>query len=76
MVTKKSIKSHSRVALSHPEAIQIRVRPRFFDQVGRETMYASSENKHFSLNLVVVRPTKIMNKADKNWAQFLADKVS
>ena len=25
----------------------IRVRPRFFDQVGHETMYASSGNKHF-----------------------------
>ena len=24
-----------------------RVRPRFYDQVGHETMYASSENKHF-----------------------------
>ena len=24
----------------------------------------------FSLNLVIVRPTKIMNRADKNWAQF------
>ena len=24
-----------------------RVRPRFFDQVGQETMYASSGNKHF-----------------------------
>ena len=24
-----------------------RVRPRFFDQAGHETMYASSENKHF-----------------------------
>ena len=24
----------------------IRVRPRFFDQVGHETMYASSGNKH------------------------------
>ena len=23
------------------------VRPRFFDQVGHETMYASSGNKHF-----------------------------
>ena len=23
-----------------------RIRPRFFDQVGHETMYASSENKH------------------------------
>ena len=25
----------------------IRVGPRFFDQVGHETMYASSGNKHF-----------------------------
>ena len=24
----------------------------------------------FSLNLVIARPTKIMNRADKNWAQF------
>ena len=24
-----------------------RVRPRFFDQVGHETMYASGGNKHF-----------------------------
>ena len=24
------------------------MRPRFFDQVGHETMYASSGNKHFS----------------------------
>ena len=27
--------------------IFIRVRPRFFGQVGHETMYASSGNKHF-----------------------------
>ena len=27
--------------------IFLRVRPRFFDQVGHETMYASSGNKHF-----------------------------
>jgi len=26
--------------------LQFRVRPRFFDQVGHETMYASSGNKH------------------------------
>ena len=43
---------------------------RFFDQVGHETMYASSRNKRFSLNLVIVRPTKIMNRANKNWALF------
>ena len=28
-------------------AVLLRVRPRFFDQVGHETMYASSENMHF-----------------------------
>ena len=27
--------------------LESRVRPRFFDQVGHETMYASSGNKHF-----------------------------
>ena len=31
--------------------LRIRARPRLFDQVGHETMYASSRNKHFSLNL-------------------------
>ena len=51
-------------------SIDIRVRPRFFDQVGHETMYSSSGNKHFSLNLVIVILTKIMNRADKHWAQF------
>ena len=29
------------------KAVWHRVRPRLFDQVGHETMYASSENKHF-----------------------------
>ena len=48
----------------------IRVRPRFFDQVGHEIMYASNGNNIFSLNPVIVRPTKIRNRADKNWAQF------
>ena len=28
-------------------SLHTRVRPRFFDQVGHETMYASSGNKHF-----------------------------
>ena len=36
-------------------------RPRFFDQVGHQTTYAYIKNKHFSLNHVIVRPTKIMN---------------
>ena len=33
-------------------------------------MHLSSENKHFLVNLVIVRLTKIMNRADKNWALF------
>ena len=28
-------------------SVAVRVRPRLFDQVGHETMFASSENKHF-----------------------------
>ena len=43
----------------------IRVRPRFFDQVGHETMYVLVETLIFSLNPVIVRPTKLMNRADK-----------
>ena len=27
--------------------MELRVRPRFFDQVGHETIFASSGNKHF-----------------------------
>ena len=41
-----------------------RVRPRFFDQVGHETMHLV-EISIFSLNIVIVRPTKIMNRAKK-----------
>ena len=55
---------------SFDTSINILKGPRFFDQAGHETMHASSGNKHFSLNLVIVRLTKIMNRADKNWAQF------
>ena len=48
-----------------------RVGPIFFDQVGHETMYASSGKKtFFSLNPVIVRSIKIMNRANKNWAHF------
>ena len=32
-------------------------------------MYSFSGNKHFSLNLVILRLIKIMNRADKNLAQ-------
>ena len=47
---------------SPDQTVLSRVRPRFFDQIGYETMYASIGNNHFSLNLVIVRLTKIMNK--------------
>ena len=40
-----------------------RYRPRFFDQVGHQTTYASMGNKSSDL-------PKIMNRADKNWAHF------
>ena len=48
----------------------VRVRPNFLDQVGHETMYASSGYKHFFTKSCHVRLTKIMNRADKNWAQI------
>ena len=32
---------------NHTRAVLLRVRPRFFDQVGHETMHASSGNQHF-----------------------------
>ena len=48
-----------------------RYRPRFFGQVGHQTTYASmGEISILSLNNVIVRPTKIMNRANKNWAHF------
>ena len=47
----------------------IRVLSRFFDPVGQETTYAFS-GYIFSLNNVTVRPTKIMNRGTKNWANF------
>ena len=44
----KSIENHARAFLALIILpIGTVVRPRFFDQVGHETMYASSGNKHF-----------------------------
>ena len=42
-----SVMNFDEVMLSHFTRITNRVPPRFFDQVGHETMYASSGNKHF-----------------------------
>ena len=49
--------------------IGIRVRPRFFDQVGHETMYASSGNKHF-FTKSCHRQSYQNYEQNKNWAQF------
>ena len=50
--------------------MRTRYRPRFFVQVGHQTTNASIGNKYFSLNNVIVKLTKIMNRAAKNWAHF------
>ena len=49
---------------------RVRVRPRFFDQVEHQTTNVFIVNKQFSLNNGNFRLTKIMNRADKNWAHF------
>ena len=46
-------------------AFNIRVRSRFFDQVGHETMYASSGNEHFSLNLSLSDLPKLWTEVTK-----------
>ena len=47
------MKGVNRHKMTHLHAIlrYIRVIPRFFDQVGHETMYAYIENKHFFTKL-------------------------
>ena len=50
----------SAIKKSH-ENVKLRDRPRFFDQVGHETMYASSGNKHFITKSCHRQTYKIMN---------------
>jgi hypothetical protein len=45
--------------------VEVRDRPRFIEQVVHQTM----GNKHFFTE-ECHRQTKIMNRADKNWAYF------
>ena len=45
---------------SPDQTVLSRVRPRFFDQVGHETMYASNGNKHF-FTKACHRQTKYQN---------------
>ena len=58
--------------------IVTRYRPRFFDQVGHQTMYAYIRNKHFLRNHDIVRPTRIQNYKQPQCmiAKFLLSKSS
>ena len=41
------ISGHAQKDFVQLDRVQVRVRPRFFDQVGHETMYVFSGNRHF-----------------------------
>ena len=47
-----------------------RVHPRFLIKLDMKPCMHLVEISIFLLNLVIVRLTKAMNRADKNWAQF------
>ena len=47
-----------------------RVGPRFFDQVGHETMYASRRNKHFFIKSCHRQTYQNYEQSQQNWAQF------
>ena len=47
----------------------------FLIELGMKPHMHLVEISIFSLNNVTVRPTKIMNRADKNWAHFFENKV-
>ena len=66
---KKSNKKHMNFA-SRSEGRQDRVRPRFLIKLDMKPRMHLVEISIFSLNLVIVRPTKIMNRADKIRPQF------
>ena len=52
------------------ECIIVRDRLRFCDQVGHQTIMHLLERSIFSINNIILRFTKIMNRAAKNWAHF------
>ena len=66
---KKSNKKHMNFA-SRSEGRQDRVRPRFLIKLDMKPRMHLVEISNFSLNLVIVRLIKIMNRADKNLAHF------
>ena len=53
-----------------------RVRPRFFDQVGHETMYASSANKHFFTKSCHRQTYKNYEQSRQKLGTILENKVS
>ena len=48
----------------------LRYRHRFFIKLGIKPRMHLVEINILSLNNVTIRPTKIMNRANKNWAHF------
>ena len=60
--------SHNVLRCSH--GMLSRVRPRFFDKLDMKPCMHLVEISIFSLSLDIVRLTKIMNRANKNLAQF------
>ena len=52
-----------------------RVRPRFFDQVGHETMYASSGNKHFFTKSCHRQTYQNYEQSRQKLGTFLVNKV-
>ena len=55
--------------------LAIRVRPRFFDQVGHETMHASSGNKHFFTKSCHRQTYQNYEQSRQKLGTFLVDKL-
>ena len=53
-----------------------RVRPRFFDQVGHETMFASSGNKHFFTKSCHRQTYQNYEQSQQKLGTILENKVS
>ena len=53
-----------------------RVRPRFFDQVGHETVYASSENKYFFTKSCHRQTYQNYEQSQQKIGTILGNKVS
>ena len=52
-----------------------RVHPRFFDQVGHETMYACSQNKHFFTKSCHCQTYQNYEQSGQKLGTFLVNKV-